>query len=468
VIAVFDWLAWRTRQPRWREAARFYTAPFLVNFVCGLATGYPLRLQIQQHWAGYAEAVGQVFSAVFAFEGGLAPVLLGTVLLFALRERLLPPLGRWLVSTLLAVLLIVQSSAILMLNAWMQKPMGIEFVDGVARFSGFSALINNPLVLPKVMHTVAGAWVLGGMFVVGISAWFMLRRPQIEMARGCLKVASWFVLAALALTGAAGHWSGALLVEHQPMKLAAIEAIWRTEHHSADLVLVATPDQRLQTNTHAIKVPGALSWVLGTGTAPVQGLVELSTETAEQIREELIAQRLGPTPSHSAARMGHAALLDHADQGASEAHIDSTAKAAMPPVALVFWSFRVMLFVWAALLVLMLALVWHTPEAATRGGRRMLATCLLSLPLAWVAIEAGWIVCEVGRQPWAVTGLLPTKQGIGSVGREVAQLHLVIAGLLGVLMLAANVTWLLSHVRRGPRALRALPWRRAASASRAA
>ncbi|MGE5865448.1 MAG: cytochrome ubiquinol oxidase subunit I [Rhizobacter sp.] len=447
LIAVFEGWALFTGRPALREAARFLAWPFLINFICGVLTGYPLRTQIELHWAGYAGVVRDVVGSVFAFEAQVAPWLFSLVAVFFLGWHL-KPVCHWLVSTALAVMLVVQSSAILMINAWMQLPVGTTFAGEAARVDGLMDLADNPLLVPKILHTIGGAWVLGGMIAVSLSAWYLLRRRHVAMARSSLKAGSAFTLFSLLLTGAAGHWSGERLVRHQPMKFAAIEALWERPTPNADLLLFALPDQASEANRFALGVPGGLDWIVSDGSGPVRGLRELREDTIDAIRLQLDD---GPT---SAGRLplGYATLLPDAGRGErpGEAEVEEAARRAMPNVATVFWSFRVMLMSFAVMLGLVMLLLWRRPDPDQPGGPTLLRAAVLALPLPWLAIEAGWMVCEAGRQPWTITGVLATRASVGTVPASEAVAHLILALVLGALLLAVNLKLHLVHLRRGP------------------
>ena len=402
LIAVFEGWSLLTGRPALRQLAQFLSWPFVINFVCGVLTGYPLRTQIELHWAGYAQVVQGIVGPVFAFEAQVAPFLFTLVAVVALGWHL-KPVWHFLASTALAVVLVVQSTAILMINAWMQWPEGAEFVNGQARIASVLDLAGHPLVVPKVLHTIAGAWVLAGGLVVAICAWFSLKHRHTEVARAGLKGGAVFCLVALVVTALAGHWSGERLVRYQPMKFAAIEALWETDGRTADFLFFAVPDKAAQHNRFELALPGALGWVVDTSEVPLQGLTALG----------------------------------------------KASPAGLPNVGLVFWSFRAMLLAWGLLTVLMLLVLWRMPDPQRLGGRWLLGACVAALPLPWVAIEAGWIVCESGRQPWVITGVLTTGQAAGKVPAAEALLHLLLAVELGAVMLWVNVKLHLAHLRRG-------------------
>lgn len=403
LMALLEGLALWTGRGAYRELARFCTWPFLLHFVCGVLTGYPLRHQLATNWSVFASAVAPVFEHVFSFEGNVAPVMLTLVAVVTFGWRL-KPVWHWLATTALAGVLMLQSTGILMLNAWMQNPVGARIVDGRIRVDDMALLLHNPLLAPKVLHTLGGAWVLGGMVLVAVTAAWRLRGGHGDVARRGLRVSAWFTFASLMVTGIAGHWSGERLVTHQPMKFAAIEALWDIGPSGPDLVLFALPDARTQSNRYALTIDGGLAQVVADPDALV-GLRDLAS---------------------------------------------TTPGGALPDVPLVFWSFRTMLGCWGVMMLLVAAVCLREPDPSRPFSRFILNACRFAWPLPWIATEAGWLVCEAGRQPWAVTGLLSTRASLGGVTSADVMAHLQVAVPMAVLMLVVNAAAMAVHVRRGP------------------
>lgn len=452
VIALLEGMALLTRKPVWEEAALFWGRFFVVNFVCGVLTGWPLRYHLQAQWTRYAEVAGEVLGHIFALEGRLAPLLLGLVIAFALRRRLPLP-WRLGVSVMLACVLIAQSLAILALNAWMQNPAGITLVDGHWRLTDPSALFDNPLLPIKVLHTLGAAYVLGGMFVIGLSAWLLLRARRTALAHASLHLASAFTLLALVVTGLAGHRSGELVARHQPAKFAAIEALWRPSNGPAALTLVAWPDTDTRSNRFALEVPGLLGWIAGDD-HPLPNLQDIERQTHEALQRALAlpeAQRRPANMSLAAyqAQLGVLGLLDSTTL-ATPADVAAAARRALPPVAPVFWSFRLMVGGWLLLTAVVGLLSWRGADPQRRGGRLLLWACLLALPWAWIANASGWAVCEVGRQPWTISGVLSTLHSHSGAGAAFTAFALLGWGMAYAVLLFGNVLLSLSWLSQVP------------------
>lgn len=390
-IAMLEGLALAGRGAHYQRVARFLAWPFAINFACGMLTGYPLRAQLESQWSTFLRFAQPVFDPVFQLEAAIAPWLLSLVLLFLFGWRLRPA-WHFAVSVALALCLLVQSCAILLINAWMQLPVPPAPpvpLAGASVAGGLLQLASNPMYLPKAAHTVFAAWLLGGTFVVAVAAAFVLRRIDVQAWTATLKAAGRFTLAAALATAIAGHASGQSLAHHQPMKFAAIEALWETSAEP-ELVLFGWPDTHTWTTRFKLAVPSALAWVAEPPGGTFAGLRELA-------------------------------------QAAQEAP---------PNVPLVFWSFRVMVGSW--LLIVAAALLAALGTLDTRARCR-LRWCVASAPLAWIATEAGWLACEAGRQPWIVTGRLLTSQGHAQLPDLVTRGELLAWGASALMLLALNI-----------------------------
>jgi len=444
LIALMEGAHLLTGNASWREAARFWGKFFLINFVFGIATGYPLRMQLRSNWESYSEYVRDGFASVFSFENAVAPILFGLVVLFALGWRM-RPVHHFLTSAALAVVLIVQSSGILLLNAWMQNPVGVDALATRAPTLELGDLLGNPLAPAKIMHTVAAAYALGSVFVIAISAWYLLHHRHLDVARRSLRLGACFGLGALLVTVAMGHWSGELLVRYQPMKFAAIEAMWETEPPPAGLTAFAWPDMETSSNRFALKVPYVLGLIAAEDRrTPIAGIHDLVNEAERKIRLDLERRASGRGGPY-----GYAALLPDGVRPSPE-RIAAAARSAVPAVPVVFTAFRVMVGCGLLLIGLLALVVLQRPDLDPRGRRRLLWLCVLFLPLPWIATDAGWVVCEVGRQPWTIAGILPTARSAGALeaGQVAGTLmHFSAAyAILFVLNVALNV----NSVRRGP------------------
>jgi cytochrome d ubiquinol oxidase subunit I len=453
VIAVLDLLALGTGDGRWERAARFWGRFFLLNFVCGILTGWPLRYQLSSQWSGFSHLAGDVLTHVFTIEAHIAPLLFALVIAFALRQRL-PAALRPAVSVALLMVLVAQSLAILALNAWMQMPVGGVMAEGRFRLDDPAALFSHPLWASKVVHTLGAAGVMGGVFALAISAWLLLRGRHGDIAQASLRPAALVAGAALLVTGAAGHESGDLLRQHQPAKFAAIEALWTTADGPPALTLLAWPDAATRSNRHAVELPGVLHRLVGG--QPLTSLQDIERDLHERL---CVASHLQADPGLGRGTLaqqqhvlGPLSLLHaHGLRGAPacDAALAAVARRALPPVAPVFFSFRVMVGAALLLLGVVACFCFRTPDVRRAAGRRVLWLGVAAFPLPWIATIAGWMVCEVGRQPWVVTGLLSTGHAAGPVPAAVSALVLLGASIAATGLLSVNVVLSLRWIRLG-------------------
>ncbi|MBN8727586.1 MAG: cytochrome ubiquinol oxidase subunit I [Xanthomonadales bacterium] len=453
----------------WKRITQYWGVLFGINFAMGVATGITMEFQFGTNWAYYSHYVGDIFGVPLALEGIMAFFLESTFIgLFFFGWDRLSRVAHLVVTFLVALGGSLSAVWILIANAWMQSPVGAEFNPETLRMevTDFTAVVFNPVAQSKFVHTVSAGYVVGAMFVLSISAWYLLRGRNIEFAKRSMTVAASFGLASALSVVVLGDESGYTMTEHQKMKLAAIEAMWETEPAPAPFTLFGWPDLEQRTTHYAVRIP----WVMGLiGTRSIDQVmpgIDTLVEHAEQrIRNGLTAwtalQRLRETPGDEEALatfraheddLGYALLLKRSLQDpttASEADIVAAADSTVPNVPVLFWSFRIMVacgFWFIALFG------WAFWLSARRQLERpiFLRFALWSLPLPWLAAELGWIVAEYGRQPWAIEGVLPTALGVSSV--SVGQVGTSLAGfaIFYTLLAVVDAVLMVKYVRKGP------------------
>ncbi|WP_140637210.1 cytochrome ubiquinol oxidase subunit I [Methylibium rhizosphaerae] len=436
----------------WRDAARFWRRFFVLAWLVGMATGYPLRWQLQAQWQGYSLQVREVLEAVMRLEAGIAPLMLSLVAVLSLAGHKLGARVRLTLSVLLVLAMAAQAAGILTLNAWMQHPVGVRFSADGAQLRSLAAVFANPYAHTKIAHTLSAAVVTGAFFMLAGSGWYLLRRRHLEVARASMRVALPMALAGMLATLWSGHESALDVARHQPMKFAAMEAHWHTGDEAAALVLWGRPDVNGRRNVQPLELPKAMGWLAGGEGGSPAGIDQL----LEQSRARL---RAAVQPGAPAALAGWRSLYEQTArrQGdawarlAPEQRIEVAAQASLPHVPSLFVAFRLMVGI-GLLLLALLCLAWWRRGRLESGlaGRRTLGLLVCCLPLPWVATLAGWAVAEMGRQPWVVYGQLPTSAAAvlptlaSGIGEIVA--FMAAYGLLG-LAFVAGCWWLLA---RGP------------------
>jgi len=428
LMAIMESVYVMTGRDVWRRMTLFWGVLFGINFAMGVATGIVMEFQFGMNWAYYSHYVGDIFGAPLAIEGLMAFFLEATFIgLFFFGWNRLSKVQHLVITWLVALGANFSALWILVANGWMQNPVGAVFNPDTMRMeiTDFMAVIFNPVAQAKFVHTVSAGYVTGAIFVMSVSAFYLLRGKHQGIARRSIAVAASFGLASALCVVVLGDESGYAATEHQKMKLAAIEAMWHTEPAPAGFTVIGLPDQAGQHNRFEVKIP----WLMGliatrSLDGEIPGILELVERAEHRIRGGQLAyaalERLREDRTDTAARaafdahwsdLGHALLLKrYRDDilAASEAEISQAALDTVPRVAPLFWTFRIMAGVGFYLIAFFAYAFWRTTRHRVEHGRRFLWIALLSLPLPWIAIECGWFVAEYGRQPWAVEGVLPT------------------------------------------------------------
>jgi cytochrome bd ubiquinol oxidase subunit I len=391
------------------RAATFWSRFFLLVWATGILTGYPLRSRLADSWGGYLTEAQPVFKAVFEIEGAILWPMIGLVMAVTVARS-------WLSSRTLAVLgwallgiMAVQSFTILSINAWMQVPSMLPYVDGIWQVPSLQALLLHPTTWHKAWHTLSAALLCGTFFLFAGSVLLLRKGGDGGVATVSLGAAAWVGLFAAGSVMLSGHHSASGVAQTQPMKFAAFEGHWRAEHGPAPLVVWGVPDETRGLNEDELSIPYLMS-VLRDGTLNnppgmldltqqlASGALDSSANNAHTMRRGLkvlanvLARELGPQWQAMSP----------------EAQAWALAKAARPPVKPVFFAFRAMVF--SGVVCALLCVMAFVQRKALREGRRpwLMLALLFAAPLAWVGTLSGWVVAEVGRQPWTIYGHLPT------------------------------------------------------------
>ncbi|MBX5440916.1 MAG: cytochrome ubiquinol oxidase subunit I [Solirubrobacteraceae bacterium] len=376
-LAIVQTLAYRTGKPVYTRLLRLWGKVFLIIFAVGVVTGIVQEFQFGMNWSAYSKYVGDVFGAPLAIEGLAAFFVESTFLglwMFG-RDRLSPRLHAFCI-WMVAIGTMASAYFILAANSWMQHPVGYELdpVTGQARMNDVLAVLTQSTALFAFAHTILASWVTAGMIVVGISAWYLRKGREVELARRALKIALPVTCVAAIAVSLVGHFNAQLMTEQQPMKMAAAEALWETEK-PAGLSIFATGDfsRNPGGTNHNITIPHLLSLMAANDpNAEVKGIDEINAE---------YQRTYGPG--------------DY-----------------VPVVGVAYWSFRAM--IGAGLAVALLTLIgWILLHRRTiEKARRWQWLAVAGIVLPFLANSAGWLFTEMARQPWVVFGLLRTEDAI--------------------------------------------------------
>jgi cytochrome d ubiquinol oxidase subunit I len=477
IVAIMESIYYKTKDARWKSITKFWMSLFGINFACGVATGIILEFEFGTNWSNYSWFVGDIFGAPLAIEGLLAFFMEATFIAVMFFGWNKVSRGFHLASSWLTALGVCLSALwILVANAWMQYPVGMEFDPEQMRnvMSNFWAVAFSPMAINKFFHAVFSGWALAGIFVIGVSSWLLLRRRNVETATKSLRIGSIFGVVGILLTFSTGHGSAVEVARLQPMKLAAMEGLYRGEvGQSLVGVGVLNPDKQIGDDQDAIKleiaipqglsilangkldtfVPGIEDLINGYSVTDSRGEVT-SIPYSERIERGRLAQQ-ALRDFDAANQIGDTEALENARAQIKEnfkyfgyGYFDN-AEQAVPPVALTFYSFRIMV-IFGGLLLVILALMLFAVYRKAEWLKLPLINWIgiLSIPVVWVCSQSGWIVAEVGRQPWVIQDLLPTTAAISDIPVSSVQLTFWIFAAVFTLLLAAEISIMLKYISR--------------------
>lgn len=391
----------RTGDKLYLSMTKFWGKLFLINFALGVVTGITLEFQFGTNWSRYSAFVGDIFGSILAIEATVAFFLESTLIgVWIFGWRKLSKKAHATVMWLIAVAGTMSGFWILIANGWMQHPVGYVIRDGRAELESFAAVVFNKFAMLEFFHTISAAYVLSAFFVMGISAYHLLKKQHVEFFTLSFRAALVFGLVSSLAVAISGDAHGVHVAQVQPAKLAAMESHWETSTR-APLHLIAIPDEKNERNRiELISLPGLLS------------------------------------------------LLSHHDINAEVKGLKDFPSDERPPVWPTFVSFRIM--VGLGTLFILLTIVGLFRRNRLMESPRYLKAMMYAIPLPYIAIELGWVVAEVGRQPWIVYGVMKTSDAVSPVAASQVMASLIafvmIYGLLG----AIGFYLMFTHAKKGP------------------
>ncbi|MFW6184875.1 MAG: cytochrome ubiquinol oxidase subunit I [Chloroflexota bacterium] len=382
VVAVMQTVYVRTGDEKYKRMTKFWGKLFLINFAMGVVTGIVQEFQFGMAWSEYSRFVGDIFGAPLAIEALMAFFIESTFIgLWIFGWDRLPKKVHLATIWLVAAGATLSSLWILIANGWMQNPVGYEIVDGRAQMVDFGALVTNSNVFLQFPHVIFAAFTTAGFFIIAISAYRLLRvrtRDEQFMFERSMRIGLLFGLAAVMVTMVVGHLSGQFMLEKQPMKLAAAEGLWESES-PASLSFFQIGDEDSRTSLINIRIPSLLSFmVYDSFDGMVPGINDLNAYYQAQY-----ADRYGPDADY------------------------------VPPMIwMTYWSFRAMVGFGALMAVLAIVGIFLWWRGRLAQSRWFLAVLPFAIVLPYVANGTGWMLTELGRQPWIVQGLMRTEEGL--------------------------------------------------------
>ena len=472
LLAMFESLYVRTGDEKWKAITKFWMTLFGINFAIGVATGIILEFQFGTNWSNYSWMVGDIFGAPLAIEGIFAFFLEATffAVMFFGWNRVSK--GFHLFSTwMVAIGSNLSAVWILVANAWMQNPVGMAFNPEAARFEmeNFWAVIFSPVAVSKFTHATSSGFLLASLFVITVSSWYLMKGRHIEMAKRSIVVASVFGLLSSLYVGFTGDQSAFEVAQKQPMKLAAIEGLY-TGEQNAGLVAAGIlnrdkkPGDSLDPFLFEVKIPGLLSLLANrTSDSFVPGIDDLVYGNSEQqvmgVAEKMKKGQLAVADLAAFKQARQEKNEDTAGEALSRFNVNkeylgyaylSSPEEAVPPVSTAFYSFHVMVVLGTFFPVLFLAYLFYALKGKIVEVRWLLPLGLSSYFLGLVAQQMGWVVAEVGRQPWAIQGLMPVK--VATTNIAVGNVQATFFMFLGLftLLLIAEIKIMLKQISIGP------------------
>ncbi|MBQ2023571.1 MAG: cytochrome ubiquinol oxidase subunit I [Alistipes sp.] len=457
IMAIMETVYVVTGDEFWKKTAKFWMKLFGINFAVGIATGIILEFEFGTNFSNYSWFVGDIFGAPLAIEGILAFFMEATffaVMFFGWGKvsKRFHLAATWLTGIGAAI----SAIWILVANSWMQHPVGMEFNPDTVRHEmvDFWVLVLNPVAISKFFHSVFSGWMTGAVFAIGVSCWYLLKKREMRFALASIRVAAIVGIVGTFAVMFSGDSSAVHVAEYQPMKLAAAEGL---ENGGQRAPFSIVP---------GLEVPGVLS-VLAThdinGFVPgINNLLDGYTTPNGEVMPS--AEQKIERGKRAIAAFGEYRALSGSDPvGAAEArkvldenidyfgygYIDSPQEL-VPPVGLVYWAFRIMVGLGGALLLLMCVVLWAVYKKRLASMSWLQWAALLSIPLVYIAGQAGWIVAECGRQPWVIEGLLPVKAAVSSVSVAAVQTTFFVFVAIFTLFLVIELRILTNAIKKGP------------------
>ena len=475
LLAIMETMWVRTGKAEWLNATKFWMKLFAINFAIGIATGLILEFQFGSNWSNYSWFVGDIFGAPLAIEGLFAFFLEATffaVMFFGWNRvsRRFHLVSTWMVfigSNISALWILVA-------NAWMQNPVGMEFNPMTARneMSDFWAVLLSPTAMSKFFHTVTSAYTLSACFVVGVSAWFILKKRHFEFARKSILLASVFGFLSIIATIFTGDISAQDVTRTQPMKLAAMEGL-NEGGKGAPFTLIGLtctdpqlPSERMKTVKYGITIPKLLSFLgyhdFDAYVPGIQNIMDGYTSEDGKVYPSIEQRMANGRLAIDALKTYKQAVKDKDDALASQSLQTlranfrdfgygylSSPYDTTPPVPLVFYSFRLMVGLGMLFVLLFICSWWYAKKRKFEKFKFIPYLAIACVPLAYIASQCGWIVAEVGRQPWVVQNLMPTNVAITRIASGWVVTTFWMFAILFTLLLIAEIGIMFTQIRKG-------------------
>ncbi len=481
IVGIMETIYYRSGDERWKQMTKFWMTLFGINFAIGVATGIILEFQFGTNWSNYSWFVGDIFGAPLAIEGIMAFFMESTFIAIMFFGWNKVSKGMHLAATWLTTLgATISALWILVANAWMQYPAGMKFNPDTVRneMDSFADVVLSPVAINKFFHTVSAGWVFGAIFVVSISAWYLLKNRERFMAVKSMKVASWVGLIGMIVVAYTGDGSAYQVAEKQPMKLAAMEGVYRGENRQGLVAFgILNPEKKSYTDNidpflFEVKIPGLLSFLAtrhidgfvpgindiidgGYEMKNAKGEVIIAPSAQERIERGKLAIK-ALSDYKVAQKAGDKAAMEEAGKRLEENYSDfgygyvTDMEQLIPHVPFVFYSFHIMITLAFFFIALFLLILAYISKDKLDKAKWVLWISLLSLPLGYICLESGWIVGEMGRQPWVIQDIMPTFAAVSKIQTSAVQTTFWMFAVLFTVLLIAEIGIMLKQIKKGP------------------
>lgn len=463
----------KTGNPIYKDMTRFWGKLLAINFAIGVISGITMEFEFGLNWAYFSRMIGGSFGPILAIEGITAFMLEATMFgLFFFSWDKLSRNAHFVVTFFMAIGASLSIVNILAANSWMQHPISTDFdyQDMTLRLHSIAALYLHYLAQIRVGHVASAAFLLSSIFVMGISAYYLLKKQDVAFAKRSFAIAAGFGLICSLMVVFFGDQNGLEVAKDEPEKMAAIEAQWHTQKAPAAWYLFAWPDQSAQKNYAEVKIPYALSLIATHSlTGTVQGIDPIVDQYKKRIASGIKAytalQNIWGNKATTANEkiyheyknnLGFAYLLLPYTQDvahATPAQIDAAAKSGIPNVLTAFWTFRVMIGLWGVMFLLLVLGVSYTWRNVLEKKPFFLRCCVWAIPLPFIAAECGWVLAEVGRQPWAIHDILPVFMSTSTLDAASLITSLILFALFYGILIGVELFLMFKYARLGPSSL---------------
>ena len=476
IMGIMETCYYRTKKQFWYDASRFWQKLFGVNFAMGVATGIILEFEFGTNWSNYSWFVGDIFGAPLAIEGIIAFFMEATFVAIMFFGWKKVSAGFHLASTWLTGLgATISAWWILVANSWMQYPVGCEFNADTMRneMVSFADVAFSPFAVDKFCHTVTSSWILGAIFTLAVSCWYLLRNREKKLAIESIKIGSIVGLCAALLAFLTGDNSAFMVSKSQPMKLAAMEALynggqnqsltgvaWVTPWQQPDYktekeppLRIAIPNMLSILATHNVDgyVPGVNDIIKGY-TAPDGTKVPSVEEKMKMGRKAISAlanYRKAKNEKNDAAAQANLKVVKDNMKYFGYGYVRNSDEI-VPFIPVNFWAFRIMVGLGTLFILFFIVSLLYVYRSDITKYKWLLIAAIVMLPLGYIASESGWIVAEMGRQPWTIQDMLPTWAAISDLKAGSVALTFFIFLILFTTLLAVEISILCKQIKKGP------------------